>query len=146
MPELRGWRTIVVAFDDTEPARRALARGAELARTADSILVVTSVARLLPSGATKYGVGPTDPADSLGEHERELQHAEELLRAEGVAATFELSAGGDIADAVIAVAQRHGADLIVAGTHEPDLVERIVAGSTSQAIARHAHCDVLIVH
>jgi len=42
--------TIVVGFDDTEPARRALERAAEIAEALGGKLVVTSVAPWLVGG------------------------------------------------------------------------------------------------
>ena len=43
-------------------------------------------------------------------------------------------------------AQQHGADLIVLGTRELSLVQRLLGNSVSNAVANKARCDVLIVH
>jgi nucleotide-binding universal stress UspA family protein len=49
-------------------------------------------------------------------------------------------------DEILDVADEHHVDLIVVGTRELGFLDRLIAGSVSQGIARRAHCDVLIVH
>ncbi len=123
--------TIVVAYDDTEPAKRALRRAAELAEKLDARLVVTSVTTV-------------DEA-SYGDTElEELAHARGLLDAEGVEAEYQ-PAIGEPADAIVEVAERHGADLIVVGTRDPGAVQRMLGYSVSQGVLRRARCDVLVV-
>jgi nucleotide-binding universal stress UspA family protein len=139
------WQTIVLGFDDTPAARRALRRTAELAKAFGADVVVTSVAHALPSGAASHGLGPADPADSPELHRDELEDARAFLDIRGIAATLELAVG-DPADEIVKVARRHDADLIVVGTREPGFLERLLSGSVSQAVSRHARCDVLIVH
>jgi nucleotide-binding universal stress UspA family protein len=137
-------KTIVVGYDDTEPSKRALERAADLAEKFGSRLIVTSVAPVMvPSGT--HGTAGIDPTDTPAQHQAELEHAQSYLSGRNL--TVELQpAIGDPADSIVAAAEQAGADLIVVGTREPGVLERLVGMSVSQAVSRHAHCDVLIVH
>ena len=136
-------KTIVVGFDDTEPARRALERAADLAEAFGAKLVVTSVAPILV-GATR-GAGPIDPVDSPEEHREQLQDARELLEARSIEVDY-VPAVGEPADAIAELADDLDADLIVVGTRDPGILERLLGQSVSERVAHHAHRDVLIVH
>jgi nucleotide-binding universal stress UspA family protein len=140
-----GWKTIVVGIDDSEASNHALERAADLAQAPEAELVVTSAAAVLTGMAAAHGVGPWDPADSAEEHRAELAHARDYLKGRNVTADFVLGAG-DPADAILDVAEEHDADLIVVGTREAKLLERLMSGSVSRAVAKKAHTDVLIVH
>jgi len=136
-------KTIVVGYDETEPAKRALARASDLAQTYKARLVVTSVAKLLTPGPR--GMGGIDPVDPPELHAEELEHAKAFLGERGVEATY-TQANGDPASVIVEVAEQEGADLIVVGTREPGLWDRILNASVSAAVAKKSHCDVLIVH
>jgi nucleotide-binding universal stress UspA family protein len=138
-------KTIVVGYDETEPAKRALARAAELATVFDSRLIVTSVARLLVGGAVARGVGPIDPLDEPELHREALEHAETFLTERGIHGQYEVMLG-DPASSIVDLAEKQGADLIVVGTREPGFLERLMGLSVSDAVEHRAHCDVLIVH
>jgi nucleotide-binding universal stress UspA family protein len=136
-------QTIVVGFDDTEPARRALERAADLAEAFDAKLVVTSVAPILVGVART--AGPLDPADTPKEHREQLQDARTLLEGRGIEADY-VPAAGEPAETIVELADERNADLIVVGTHEPGILERLLGQSVSERVAHHAHRDVLIVH
>jgi nucleotide-binding universal stress UspA family protein len=138
-------KTIVVGYDETEPAKRALARAAELATVFNSRLIVTSVARFLVGGAVARGVGPIDPLDEPELHREELEHAEAFLTERGIHGQYEVLLG-DPASSIVNLAEKQGADLIVVGTREPGFLERLMGLSVSDAVEHRAHCDVLIVH
>jgi nucleotide-binding universal stress UspA family protein len=138
------WKTIVVGYDRTHASNKALARAADLAEAADALLVVTSSARLLAGGATAHGLGPYDPADTPDEHRGQLEHARELLEVRKLQVEYDVEQG-DPADAIVALADKHDADLIVVGTHERSFLDRLLHGSVSEGVSRHAHCDVLVV-
>ena len=139
------WKNIVVGVDDEDSSTRALERAADIARMSHAALVVASITPALVGMAAAHGVGPYDPADPPEAHRDELRHAREFLAEMKVPARFELGLG-EPAEQIVALAERHAADLIVVGTREPDFLERLISGSVSQAVARKAHCDVLIVH
>ena len=134
-------RSIVVGYDDSGPARRALERAAELAAAFGAEVIVTSVAPMLVGRAG----GPVDLADPPEEHRRELTLAASFLAERGIEADFDLGLA-DPAGHIVELAERRGADLIVVGTHEPGLLERLLGLSVSRKVERKAHCDVLIVH
>ena len=136
-------KTIVVGYDDGEPARRALDRAADIAEKFGASLVVTSVTPTLPGAGRS--AGPTDPVDSFEHHVDELKAARDHLSGRGVDVRFQ-AAVGEPADTIVELANSENADLIVVGTREPGIVERLLGQSVSDSVARHAHRDVLIVH
>jgi nucleotide-binding universal stress UspA family protein len=136
-------KTIVVGYDDGEPARRALDRAADIAERFGASLVVTSVTPILHD-AIRSG-GPTDPGDSFEHHKDELKAARDHLSGRNVEARYQ-PAVGEPADTIVELADSENADLIVVGTREPGIVERLLGQSVSDSVARHAHRDVLIVH
>ena len=126
-------KTIVVAYNDTNDSDRALERTAELAKLFDAKVVVTSVVPVLVGAEPSAGPG------------FELQVAHTRLGELGIDAEL-VEAFGEIAEAIVEVAESRGADLIVVGTRELSHVERMLGHSVSEGVQRMARCDVLIVH
>ncbi|MBV9005595.1 MAG: universal stress protein [Solirubrobacterales bacterium] len=136
-------KKILIGYDESEAARRALERAAELAKAFDSELIVTSVAPIM----TNIGrsAGPIDPTDPPEAHIEELKHARTFLEGQGLNAEY-APAIGHPADTIAEVANERGVDLVVLGTGEPTLIGRLFGQSVSDSVAHKVHCDVLIVH
>ena len=136
-------KKIVLGYDESDAAKRALERAAQLAKAFDSELIVTSVAPVLTS--TGRSGGPIDPTDTPADHVEELKHAQSYLEGEGLQADY-VPAIGHPAETIAQLARDCQADLIVVGTHEPNAVARLLGQSVTDSVAHRVHCDVLIVH
>jgi nucleotide-binding universal stress UspA family protein len=136
-------KKIVLGYDDSEASQRALERAAQLVKAFDSELVVTSVTPIMTSIGRSGG--PIDPTDPPAKHAEELAQARAYLEGQGVSAEYQ-SAVGNPADTIAQLAQERGADLIVVGTREPNVLQRLLGQSVSEAVSHKAHCDVLVVH
>lgn len=119
-------RTILVGYDDSDAARRALDRAAELTGYG-STLTVVSVAR-------NGGAAARDA----------LESARELLLRRHVPATY-IQPAGEPAETIVGAAESLGADLVVVGRRGSGSLRRLVLGSVSDAVVRAAPCDVLVV-
>lgn len=124
---------IVIAYDGSAASERALARAAELARLYQDTLILTSV--------TPVAIDPTE----IPTPDAETLAAADRVRADGTTVEI-VTALGEPAQAIVEVADRYGALLIVVGTSEPSVVERMMGFSVSENVQRRSRCDVLIVH
>ena len=131
--------SVVVAYDGYEPARRALDRTAEIVRDATVVTVVSVV----PQRITSLGPEPLDPA-AVDEHAAHLAEARAHLLTRGVAARG-VEGYGDPARVILEQAKEARADLVVVGSNDKSLVERIVHGSVSTELVHRADSDVLVV-
>ena len=155
----RAPKTVVVGYDGTAPAERALQRAAEYARAFAAKVVVVSVAAPEPLvevgvpgafGLLPYYAYPAGDPGQVVERDEQLweQHREHVQRLFANADLQVEFAGvaGDPAQELVDAAEQHRAELIIVGTREPGFLERLLGGSVSQDVARRAGCDVLIVH
>lgn len=133
-------QTIVVGYDGSPAAKRALERAAQLAGGEGTVIAVSAIHVAVPSGR---GPALPDPAE-VQERHGELREAESLLAATGV--THRAVEGhGDPADVIVEEAKESGADLIVVGTRGHGAVASTLVGSVSTKVLHHAPCDVLVV-
>lgn len=143
--------TIVVGYDDEEPARRALDRAIEEARQRQAEIVVVAVAEmpLDPEGPQSFGTLDDSPARMIPlvvppALEPVLASARERVEAAAITADF-LWAAGEPAAAIVAAAQDRGAALVVVGKHQHGFLTRFLGTDVAAEVERRAGCEVLVV-
>ena len=128
---------ILLAYDGSEPARRALEQTIELAQCFNASVGVISV---VPARSSTHAV---DPWDDRTVHAQILVDARRLLREAGIEAEL-LEPGGDPAKVIERVAEERGYDTIVIGTRRLNGLSRALHGSVSDHVASHATTTVVV--
>lgn len=128
---------ILLAFDGTDAARKALDTAATFATTFGATITVVSVVPVHP------GRAPMDPWDDQDVHAKELLEAAGVLRERGVSFDL-LEPRGDVPRTIERIADEGDYDLIVVGSRNLGSVERLLQGSVSEHIASHASTTVLV--
>lgn len=138
---MRPIRTILLATDLTAASREATERAIDLAGRLEARLLIVNVLekRRLSGGGSHARV---DQARS--ERETLLVNVVRDAREAGVTAEF-LVWEGDPGDSIAAAAEAEHADLVVVGTRGRSGAERMLLGSVSDHVVRHAECPVLVV-
>lgn len=136
------FKKILLAYDGSEPARKAFERCLEMTKSFGAQLNVVAVVR------------PPDFAEdveteALIESGRSQCNAQ-LARLESRADAAGIHLGthirvGHPAEQIIAAADEWHADLIVTGHRGKGLFERWLLGSVSRLVIAYAHCAVLVI-
>jgi len=140
------YSSIVVGTDGSSTARRAVDEAARLAQVLGCVLHIVSAYEPLrgahvkgaPEGAAKaLALAPDDKVQAV------VDEAAAAARFNGVT-TRSHTVTGDAADALMEVAEREGADLIVVGNRGMHGVRRVL-GSVPNKVSHQATRCVLIV-
>jgi len=156
---------LLVAYDGSDGAKRALNAGIALAKSLALDLHAVMVEEGLPPYAgtmldtlSMYGqtsVAAIPIVDRSGEmeavkdrkdayFEQLSREASELTQSQGVALHAEVVVGHEVG-AIVDYVKRHGFDLLLIGAHgHSALYERII-GTTAHGLLSQAPCNVLIV-
>lgn len=144
------YSNIVVGTDGSATAGKAVNKAADLAAVASATLVVVSAFRPVPEErlrSERAGV-PDDIAYVVNREEdvaRILDDAKRSAESRGVKNVVSEAVDSGPSEAIIDVAERIGADLIVVGSQGMTGARRFLLGSVPNRIAHHTPCDVLIV-
>jgi nucleotide-binding universal stress UspA family protein len=130
-------KRILVAYDGTPPARRALDTAIDLATQSHAAIGVVSVVPFHPSRV------PVDPWDDRPVHDQELAEARKILAEHGIEAEL-LEPAGAPGPTIERVAEEGRYDTIVIGSRGLGAVARFLQGSVSEHVATHAEATVVI--
>ncbi len=135
-------RRILLATDLSSASEGATAQALELARQLRADLLVVSVI----DPAARHAAGQTVARMDQRRAARELAAQAIVIdgRRAGVNVNF-LVWEGEPGPAIVEAAESEGADMVIVGTRGRSRVERLVLGSVSDHVVRHARCPVLIV-
>jgi len=142
------YTTIVVGTDGSAAAAHAVRHATELAKLHGAKLHVvhayqpaSTTTTIGPDGGA-VSLGVTAPVDSLAREV--LQEAGEHAADEGVAVETHLQVG-DPASALLDLAERVDADLLVVGNKGMSGARRFLLGSVPNKVSYHCPCSLLIV-
>lgn len=133
---------ILLAYDGSESAKKALATALDLARKYQAELYVLSVAQPPDFGEDVETEAIVENSRSY--HERTLLPVKDLVATSGVKAVFEVAVGHP-AEQIIYHADRYRVDLIVLGHRGKSLFRRLLLGSVSKQVVQYAERTVLVV-
>jgi nucleotide-binding universal stress UspA family protein len=153
---------ILIAYDGSEAARRAVRQAAELFGTRPALVVtvwepaLAYQATALPqAGVDGMAVPPVADAGEAQEIEDALetrahsvaQDGTELAKSAGLRAEAVAVAGeGNIAATILDLARERGVAAIVMGSRGLTGLRARLEGSTSNAVVKHSSCPVVVVH
>jgi nucleotide-binding universal stress UspA family protein len=128
---------ILLAYDGEEPAQKALALAADLAKHYTATVTVVSVVPVHP------GRAPIDPWDDREVHQHELLDAAAKLRELGIEPEL-IESAGDVAKTIERLAGERHFDAVIVGARGLGALERILQGSVSEHVATHAPTTVIV--
>ncbi len=130
---------IVVGYDGSEAAKRALERVVAVA-PGKSEVVVVAVAEPYPRSGITIPAN-FDPEEIMRRRE-DLDEARNFLSSRGIVAEM-LQARGDPAEVLVDASK--DADLVIVGSRGLNRLQRLLLGSVSSKVVHEAACDVLVV-
>ena len=143
-----GYTTVVVGTDGSASSLRAVERASQLASGPDARLIVASAFLPAPEDTRAsdllkdegYKMAGTAPIYEL------LHDARDRAKAAGATNVEERPIEGAPVEALVALAEEVGADLLVVGNVGLNTIAGRLLGSVPANVARRAKTDVLIVH
>ena len=172
------FKSIVVAYDGSAHASKALEIGTTLAaaeQAALGIIYVVDVNHMnlpveiremgevehiiepMPHLLVNFENAPASLANSLAQSSADSQRAmiqyadflvgeaRQAAEKQGVTDIEATALPGDPADEVLEFARERKADLIICGSRGLGKMQKLLIGSTSEKISRHAECSCLVV-
>jgi nucleotide-binding universal stress UspA family protein len=145
-----GFRKILVAFDGSQDAVKAVRMASSIAREYGAALTILHVYSVpvytyaAPAPMPQVDVGPVEES-AKEKASKVLEGGVKVAGEEGVTATGELLEAASVVQAVVEFAAKESFNLIVMGTRGMTGFRKLVLGSVSNGVVSHAHCPVMVV-
>mgnify|MGYP003584507994 CR=1 FL=1 len=145
------FKKILVATDGSPLSEKAVASAIALARQHGAELVAFTVARRPPhsymDGTT---IQQTTESENIDKLRLEKAHAMvaaigERASASGVTCQPQVAHSNQVAESIIAAAEKHASDLIVMASHGRKGIGRLLLGSETQHVLTHSTLPALVL-
>ncbi|MBO9455665.1 universal stress protein [Paracoccus sp. R12_1] len=143
---------ILVPYDGSSGAERALTKATELAKLCDAHVIILTVYRhhSMLEASLSMVRGSMDPGGNLDETMRQTardaaDYAKSHAKDAGVAKVSAFIKAGQPARTIVAMAHDKECDLIVLGSRGLGSTEGYLLGSVSHKVTGLAECPVLVV-
>jgi nucleotide-binding universal stress UspA family protein len=141
---------VLIGTDGSPLSVRAAQQGMQILGKPDQVTLLTVLHEMpgIDDGGFGGSVYTAEEQDEVWRAELAQAHAELSRTAEalsGVPVADRVAAGGDVAGTICDVAHELGVDAIIVGSHNRGGLGRLLLGSVSEHVVRHAPCPVLVV-
>jgi nucleotide-binding universal stress UspA family protein len=141
------FQKIVVGYDGSEYALKALKKAIELARYTNGEIYIVGVIKPLEFGVIDY-ITPQEleeyEKEEITKEEKFLKDAMKIVQESGLEANYKVLEG-DPSEEIMTYADEIQADLIVVGHRGIGGFKRLLLGSTSSKLVKYANQSVLVV-
>ena len=149
MPGEQGFGKIVVAFDGSQDAEKAVRLAGSIASKYGSSVILVHV---YPSPAMGFSAASGMPIPDYGKLEGAAKAAGQAVLSKGLQAAAqqglkakgELIEASSVVEAIVNFAANETADLIVVGTRGMTGFKQLIVGSVSSGLVSHAKCPVMV--
>jgi len=139
---------VLVAYDGTQGAKKALEYILKFREMIECLYVVYIFPRLIPSAVQVDSFSPHPVVEESSQISREiLETAKKILDGVEIPCHFinEEAPGEGIARRIVALAEENGAELIVTGTRKLRGLTKVILGSVSTELIKISKFPVLVV-
>ena len=145
------YKRILVATDGSSLSKKAVVSAIGLASTCGAELLALKVVPRYPQSYFEGSIPLS--AEEIGRIEKQWSDAaidnlaavQKLATAKGVQCKAVTVKSDIVSDAIIVVAKKHKADLVVMASHGRRGVKRLLLGSETQQVLTHCHTPVLVL-
>lgn len=139
------YKRILVAVDGSKEAEWAFKKAVEVAKRNDSKLIIAHIIDTRTFATVEaYDRTIAERAELFAKELME-NYKKEALDAGVADVEYIIDYGSPKVKIPKDIAKKYEVDLIMCGATGLNAVERFIIGSVSEAITRHARCDVLVV-
>jgi nucleotide-binding universal stress UspA family protein len=140
------YERVIVGYDGSDNAQRALNRAIDLAKQSKAELRIVVVADTMSYAATASGGIYKRFNEQTKQNAINLASAAlDAAKVAGVKEVYASDEEGQPADMILTLATEYKVNLIVVGRRGMRGLERFLMGSVSTAVINNAKCDVLVV-